>query len=97
MAAGNSGLGYAGSGFERHPEYERITVCEATVHASGMVGQRWLNPLVSAAAVVLLTFFMVAAALSVAAFVLFALCVAALVVGVIVVVALMLREGVVVL
>ena len=110
MAAGNSGLGNAGSGFEGHAEHQRIPVGEAAVHAAGVVCQWRLDAAVAAAAVVLLALGMVAVvflALGVATFmlltitvtamVLFTIMVVALVFLTLTVTALVLREGVVVL
>ena len=62
MAALNSGFCYAGGGFEGNAEHNGIAVCEAAVYAAGVVCNRRLGAVVTAAAVVAL--FMAVAAVA---------------------------------
>lgn len=53
----HSGFCYAGGGFEGNAEHNGITVCDAAVHATGVVCNGRLGPVMTAAAVVLAAFF----------------------------------------
>ena len=50
VAAGDTGFGYAGCWFECNAEHNGIAVGDAAVHPTGMVGDRWQNAPVPAAA-----------------------------------------------
>ena len=53
MAPANSGFRYACGGLEGHAEHYGIAVCDAAVHAAGVVCDGRLGPVMAAAAVVL--------------------------------------------